>query len=338
MDSHSDTRRETRRPSSRSEAAQTLPLVVMFLFCLIGICGLSIDGGSWLQDKRAVQNSADASALAGADFLPISWANASGTAATYFARNQQTGASATYAQKSTYQPNDSIQVTVTRQAPTFFAQIFGIKHVTVTATATATLEQNGGGALPWAVMNNTYTPGTSYQIYTDNSGPNDGAVRLPALDTGSQTCTTGNVNGLGGSALYKAQITGGIVNTCAITLNQVISTDTGNNTGPTSQGINARCSSLQPPTTIASFSPVKILQPTSCQLVLLPVVINAQNGSNNWPQQGSGQVKVVSFSWWIIKDYANGGKIVDAVYVGPAPTDPTITNALPGAYTAALTG
>jgi hypothetical protein len=31
-------------------------------------------------------------------------------------------------------------------------------------------------------------------------------------------------------------------------------------------------------------------------------------------------------------------KIVDAVYVGPAPTDPTITNALPGAYTAALTG
>ena len=332
-----------RSPSSprlipRSQCGQTLPLIVFFMFSLLGMCALAIDAGSWYQGKRAIQASADASALAGADFLPVNWANAQSTAATYFAKNKAPGDTATYAQTSAYQPNDSVQVTVTRQAPTWFAKLLGKTSVTITATSTATIQQNGGGALPWAVMNNPYTPGTSYQIYTDNSGPNDGAVRLPALDTGSQTCTTGNVNGLGGSALYKAQITGGIVTTCAITLNQLISTDTGNNTGPTSQGINARCSSLQPPTTIASFSPVKILQPTSCQLVLLPVVINAQNGSNNWPQQGSGQVKVVSFSWWIIKDYANGGKIVDAVYVGPAPTDPTVNSSLLGAYTASLTG
>jgi hypothetical protein len=60
--------------------------------------------------------------------------------------------------------------------------------------------------------------------------------------------------------------------------------------------------------------------------------------SNNWPGQGSGQVKVVSFSWWILKDYANGGKVVDAVYVGPAQTDPTLGNTLPPAYIPQLTG
>ena len=199
--------------------------------------------------------------------------------------------------------------------------------------------QNGGGALPWAVMNNTYTPGTTYQIYTDNSGPNNGAVRLPAWDTATSACTTGNVNGIGGSQLYQAQITGGVVTTCPIIVDQVIDTKTGQNTGPTSAGIDARCSPLQAPSTIATFgSSVTLLQPNSCQLVLLPVVINYQDGSNTWPPQGAGQVKVVSFSWWIIKDYTSGGKIVDAVYVGTAETDPSLGNTLPPAYIPQLTG
>jgi hypothetical protein len=119
----------------------------------------------------------------------------------------------------------------------------------------------------------------------------------------------------------------------------VIDTKTGNNTGPTSAGIDARCSPLQAPSTIATFgSSVTLLQPNSCQLVLLPVVINNQDGSNTWPTQGSLQVKVVSFSWWIIKDYTNLGKIVDAVYVGPAATDPSLGSTLPPAYIPRLTG
>ena len=51
-----------------------------------------------------------------------------------------------------------------------------------------------------------------------------------------------------------------------------------------------------------------------------------------------GQVKVVSFSWWILKDYTNGGKVVDAVYVGAAQTDPSLGNTLPPAYIPQLTG
>ena len=165
-------------------------------------------------------------------------------------------------------------------------------------------------------------------------------MRLPAWDTATSACTTGNVNGLGGAQLYQAQITGGIVTTCPIIVNQVLDTKTGQNTGPTSAGIDARCSPLQAPGTIATFNSggVTLLQPNSCQLVLLPVVINNQDGSNNWPGQGSGQVKVVSFSWWILKDYTNGGKIVDAVYVGAAQTDPSLGNTLPPAYIPQLTG
>ena len=330
-----------RRRSARDggQAGQTLPLFVVFLVVLLGMCALAIDVGFWAQGKRATQNSADASALAGAAFLGVNWSTAQTNASAEFTKNMASGDTATYTQTTNYIPNDTIQVTVTRQAQTFFAKIFGKNSVSLVSTAKATMVQNGGGALPWAVMNNTYTPGSTYQIYTDNSGPNNGAVRLPAWDTATSACTTGNVNGLGGAQLYQAQITGGIVTTCPITVNQVIDTKTGQNTGPTSAGIDARCSPLQAPSSIATFgSGVTLLQPNSCQLVLLPVVINNQDGSNNWPGQGSGQVKVVSFSWWILKDYANGGKIVDAVYVGPAATDPSLGSTLPPAYIPQLTG
>jgi hypothetical protein len=326
--------------SCDGQAGQTLPLFVVFLVVLLGMCALAIDVGFWAQGKRAAQNSADASALAGAAFLGVDWPTAQTNASSEFTKNMASGDTASYTQSTTYIPGDTIQVTVNRQAQTFFAKIFGKTSVTLTATARATMVQNGGGALPWAVMNNPYVPGNTYQIYTDNSGPNNGAVRLPAWDTATSVCTTGNVNGLGGAQLYQAQITGGIVTTCPIIVNQVIDTKTGQNTGPTSAGIDARCSPLQDPSTIATFGGggVTLLQPNSCQLVLLPVVINNQDGSNNWPGQGSGQVKVVSFSWWILKDYTNGGKIVDAVYVGPAQTDPSLGNTLPPAYIPQLTG
>ena len=329
-----------RQAVSDGQAGQTLPLFVVFLVVLLGMCALAIDVGFWAQGKRAAQNSADASALAGAAFLGVNWSTAQTNASSEFTKNMASGDTATYAQGTTYIPGDTIQVTVNREAQTFFAKIFGKTSVTLTATAKATMVQNGGGALPWAVMNNPYVPGNTYEIYTDNSGPNNGAVRLPAWDTATSACTTGNVNGLGGAQLYQAQITGGIVTTCPIIVNQVLDTKTGQNTGPTSAGIDARCSPLQAPGTIATFNSggVTLLQPNSCQLVLLPVVINNQDGSNTWPPQGAGQVKVVSFSWWIIKDYTNGGKIVDAVYVGAAQTDPSLGNTLPPAYIPQLTG
>ena len=329
-----------RQAVSDGQAGQTLPLFVVFLVVLLGMCALAIDVGFWAQGKRAAQNSADASALAGAAFLGVNWSTAQTNASSEFTKNMASGDTATYAQGTTYIPGDTIQVTVNREAQTFFAKIFGKTSVTLTATAKATMVQNGGGALPWAVMNNPYVPGNTYEIYTDNSGPNNGAVRLPAWDTGTSACTTGNVNGLGGAQLYQAQITGGVVTTCPIIVNQVLDTKTGQNTGPTSAGIDARCSPLQAPGTIATFNSggVTLLQPNSCQLVLLPVVINNQDGSNTWPPQGAGQVKVVSFSWWIIKDYTNGGKIVDAVYVGAAQTDPSVGNTLPPAYVPQLTG
>ena len=151
------------------EAGQTLPLFVVFLVVLLGMCALAIDVGFWAQGKRATQNSADASALAGAAFLGVNWSTAQSNAGSMFAKNMASGDTANYTQTTTYIPNDTIQVTVNRQAQSFFAKVFGKTSVSLVSSSKATMVQNGGGALPWAVMNNTYVPGNTYQIYTDNS-------------------------------------------------------------------------------------------------------------------------------------------------------------------------
>jgi len=316
---------------------QTLPIVAIFMFGLLGMGAFAIDVGLWYQQKASAQSVADASALAGAAYLGVNWSTAQTHANSEFTVNKKAGDTPTYTQKTTYVAGDTIQVQVQRTAPTFFARLFGKTSVNVVATAKATMMMNGGGPMPWGVMKGNYTPGTVYQIYTDNSGPNNGAIRLPAWDTSTGTCATGNVNGMGGSQLYTAQIQGGVVTTCPITIGQVLLTKTGNNTGPTSQGVDNRCPSLQPPTAIVDFSGPTILQPKSCQLVLLPVVEDAATGAAVWPTTGSGDVRVVGFSWWVIKDYASLGKIVDAVYVGPADTDGS-GGPLPSAYTPQLTG
>ena len=71
----------------RSQAGQTLPLVMFFMVALLGVAGLVIDVGGWYLQKRQVQAAADASALAGANQLPVGWSTAQSTAQTEYTNN-----------------------------------------------------------------------------------------------------------------------------------------------------------------------------------------------------------------------------------------------------------
>jgi Flp pilus assembly protein TadG len=319
---------------ARSQRGQTLPIITLFMFAMLGMCALAIDVGSWYQQKRSLQSAADAGALAGAAYLPLGWSSANNAAAGEYAKNAS-GDTVSYQASTQFVANDSITVTASRPASSFFAQVFGHGSITVKATAKATVVQSGGGALPWGVMKGTYTPGTIYPIYVDNSGPNNGSIRLPGWDSGSKSCVDN-----GGSSMYTQEIAGS-VSACLIQVDQVVQTKTGQNTGPTTSGVDARCGSLSPVSSIVSFGgmgQVTLIQPSSCQLVLLPVVEDAATQAAVWPTQGSGDVRVVGFSWWVISKVVPPGKEVDAVYVGPAETDPTAGGSLPPAYSTQLTG
>lgn len=314
-----------------SQRGQTLVLLTLFMFVLLGMCALVIDMGSWYQQKRSLQNGTDAGALAGAAGLPVNWSTATTAAGSEFGKNV-VGGSVSYQSATTYRSGDSIIVTASKSSPSFFAKAFGHSSVTLTTTAKATVTNAGGGALPWGVMQKPYVPGTTYPIYVDNSGPNNGSISLPAWNGTSCGLSSG-------AALYRAEIDGS-AGTCLVKLNDVIDTKSGQNTGPTTQGVNSRCGTLKAANTIVSFAAngtPTLLQPTSCQLVLLPTVLDSATSLPVWPG-GGGQVKVVGFSWWVITAVLQGGKEVDAMYVGDAPTDPFAGGTLSGAFQAQLTG
>ncbi|MDX6472361.1 MAG: hypothetical protein QOK22_1177 [Gaiellaceae bacterium] len=119
----------------RSESGQALLVTVLFLGALLGAVTLTLDVGVWFREQRQAQATADAAALAGAQALPTSTAQATANAQTYGTANG--GGLTGIAFRTGNLPNDTVAVTVHRNPPGFFAQIFHIASVDVHATAAA---------------------------------------------------------------------------------------------------------------------------------------------------------------------------------------------------------
>ena len=120
-----------------NQNGQSMVLALVFLTVLMGMAALVIDVGSWYRAHRQAQATADASALAGAQVLPDTTA-ATALANEYSGKNSTQGApppQITYSQQG-YEA-DTIQVTVTRPSPGFFAKLFGFASVNVKGRATA---------------------------------------------------------------------------------------------------------------------------------------------------------------------------------------------------------
>jgi Flp pilus assembly protein TadG len=285
----------------RSEQGQALVLIVVFMFVLLGMCGLAIDVGLWYQDKRSVQASADAAALAGASVLPVSWGTAQTTANNEFNTNKKAGDSVSITNTTALTNNDSVKVTVTRTSPSFFAKLLGKNSVTVRASATATVKTvttlaPGFDVMPWGVPKNDYVFAQEYSLYTNSpNNANNGALSLPYQS--GPNCPTPN-----GANPYRDEIAG-VLNPCAIQVGQVLDEKTGNNTGPTAQGLNSRISTWKTfnqvvqPTGNDTYT---VLDNSTRQLVLIPVVTNLQGGST-WPHNAPYQVRVIGFAWFVIE-------------------------------------
>jgi Flp pilus assembly protein TadG len=303
------------------------------MMSLLGAAALAVDVGQFYLTKRAVQAAADASALAGASQLSVSQSAATTAANAMYAKNGKAsdGVSVSIATKNT--ASDSVKVTATRATPGYFAKAFGIASANIQATATATIGSytaysSTTNVMPWGVMQGTYVPGTSYTIYGDSSSSNNGALSVD-VHSGS-SCAGAN-----GANDYRNTIDGGL-NACPISVNQLVDTKPGNNTGPTAQGLNARISpwkafnQIVQPNANGQYT---VLDASSKQLVLIPIVLNT-NGSTTWPN-GSSQVKVVGFAWFVITGCGSpsvqgscnnsDGKYVNGTFVGLSDADSAAT-------------
>ena len=123
--------------SARSESGQAIVLVTVWMVVLLGMAGFVIDVGSWYQHQRRLQSDADAAALAGAQELPTNVESADSAAQLYAQKNGYNLPSSGIKVSSDLAANDSISVDVAQASPTFFARIFGINSVNISASATA---------------------------------------------------------------------------------------------------------------------------------------------------------------------------------------------------------
>jgi hypothetical protein len=123
----------------KSERGQAFFLTAaVMLFVGLGLAALVLDVGNWFHDKRRLQGTVDAAALAGAQQLPDDSAGAQSQALSYANKNGGDVAGANIVITSQYQPNDTISVSGQRTDPGIFTGwIPGFNGVSVTARAKA---------------------------------------------------------------------------------------------------------------------------------------------------------------------------------------------------------
>ncbi|HEX2376866.1 MAG TPA: pilus assembly protein TadG-related protein [Gaiellales bacterium] len=174
-----------------SQRGQTLPLICLFMVSLLGVSGMVLDLGNGYVQRRAVQNEADAAAVAGADAIPSG--NVTSAATQMAAKNGRSGDAVTVALSG----NDTVTVTVRRTAPTFFLRVFGRSSLPVSATAVARIEALGavkGHVSPYAVTVDAYANGTGTTLFKENQPGAYGTIDLPTTDNTSGGSCTGNTN------------------------------------------------------------------------------------------------------------------------------------------------
>ena len=125
---------------SQSERGQVLVLFAGGLVVFLALVGMAVDIGRVVYTRTDLQKIADASALAGAQDLPVSIASATTTANTYASSNGSATIDVNFSNTSV--PLDTIKVTATRRVTYDFLKFVGLSGMDVSASAKAK------GALP----------------------------------------------------------------------------------------------------------------------------------------------------------------------------------------------
>src|SRR5438309_3860605 len=121
----------------RSERGQAFLLMAASLVMGCGMAALVLDVGNWFRDKRRLQGTADAAALAGAQQLPLDPSAAKDLALSYADKNGGDVAGADIVVTSQYQANDTIAVKAQRNDPGIFSRVIGTTSADLTSSAKA---------------------------------------------------------------------------------------------------------------------------------------------------------------------------------------------------------
>jgi Flp pilus assembly protein TadG len=121
----------------KSERGQAFVLVAVAMVMILGMAALVLDVGNWFRDKRRLQGTVDAAALAGAQQLPDDASAAQSQALSYANKNGGDVAGANIVISSQYQANDTIAVSGARNDAGIFSKVIAIPGADITARAKA---------------------------------------------------------------------------------------------------------------------------------------------------------------------------------------------------------
>jgi Flp pilus assembly protein TadG len=122
---------------TRDERGQAIVLTVLSLVVLLGMAALVLDVGAWFHQKRHLQATADAAALAGAQLLPQDPGSATSEALSNAGKNGGGVAGADVTITASRAANDTISVKAHKSNQGVFSRVLGVVNVNIAATAKA---------------------------------------------------------------------------------------------------------------------------------------------------------------------------------------------------------
>ena len=305
---------------------QALVVFVLALAAILGFVAMTIDLGLVFEDRRHLQNTADAAALAGVAELPLQPLAARQKAQDWAANN---GVPASQIKKieirTTEVPNDTLYVELEKQFSWIFGGALGLSTNPVSAGAAAQIRSLRGTSnlMPWAIM-----MGDSACLDSSNN-PISGANCSVKLGSGA-SAIGGWYGALdldgsgGGSSEYEANIIDGTAATKYCSVGQtdpdcdtyVVDALPGNKVGGTDHAIDDRL--LNEPKCDANgngiddfgevfvpgqngFAQFAVVCPESPRYIIIPIVT---------PDQVP--VKTVTIKGWALA-YLKSYSCVDAV-------------------------
>ena len=139
-------------PRNDGESGQMLVMAALAMTLVLAFAALTIDVGSLTQERRDIQNDADAMALAGASQIKASGTGnsaAEAIARTWATKNSVANSEIIGITFGTTCSGESVANTITvrlqREQPTFLFRILGVDEADVGACATAARYSAGGG-------------------------------------------------------------------------------------------------------------------------------------------------------------------------------------------------
>ncbi|MCW2925813.1 MAG: putative Flp pilus-assembly TadE/G-like [Thermoleophilia bacterium] len=310
----------------RGEAGQTLVFVSIFMVVCLCFVGVVIDGGMFFFERRDMQGTADAAALAAVRELPKQPGQAS-TVANDYVTSKNSAASALVRSVTFTDANRSVEVVVHKKGSAGFSGVLGLAPPDISARAVARVQMMGPrpGMLPMAFMRDTYTIGENYEVKFDGT-TTAASEHGPIAPDVMPDCS-----GATGAADFRSLIAGaahGGVDACPTPIAETLDLEPGQMAGPTRQGFDERLgSSTDSYSDVFGTDPASgfqtIEKPTSPRIGIVPIIENL-NGTTAWPN-GRKEIRILGYMLVYIGKvdssgypaYTNNGKSVWVTPVRP---------------------